>query len=62
MVPQQCNLAEQSENIGVPAAFPQHKGNFGELKKTAVVYLTGFETLPNFFFFFGDISAMTYIC
>lgn len=48
MVPQQCNQAEQSENTGVPAAFPQHEGNFGELKKTVMVYLTGFETLPNF--------------
>lgn len=48
MVPQQCNQAEQSENTDVPAAFPQHKRNFGELKKTAMVYLTGFETLPNF--------------
>lgn len=47
MVPHQRNQTEQLENISLPAAFPQHKGNFGELKKIVALYLVGFENLPN---------------
>ena len=48
--------------------FQQHKGNFGEFKKTAMVYLTGFETTKFYMCIstsegdFGAISAMTYNC
>lgn len=31
MVPPQCNQAEQFENIGLLAAFSQHRENFGKL-------------------------------
>lgn len=34
-----------SLKTGLTTAFPQHKGNFGELKK--IVLYNGFENLPN---------------